>query len=41
MKSVLLRPLPHRDADRLVLLWTADSHADLTEHETGYATVLD
>ena len=41
VNSVLLRPLPYRDADRLVLLWTTDSHVGLNERETGYANVLD
>ncbi|HLK66821.1 MAG TPA: ABC transporter permease [Bryobacteraceae bacterium] len=41
VNSVLLRPLPYRDADRLVLLWTADPRVGLNQRPTGYANVLD
>src|SRR5579872_2309169 len=41
VNSVLLRPLPYRDADRPVLLCTAGGHAGLKQSPTGYANLLD
>jgi putative ABC transport system permease protein len=41
VNSVLLRPLPYRDAGRLVLLWTTDPKLGAFERPTGYANVLD
>src|SRR4051794_16351169 len=41
VNSVVLRPLPYRDADRLAFLWTADPTAHLLERPTGYRTIQD
>src|SRR5215467_8895893 len=39
--GVLLRPLPYRDADRLVLLWTTNPQRNAFERSTGYLNVQD
>jgi putative ABC transport system permease protein len=39
--AVLLRPLPYRDAGRLVLLWTTKPKMGALDFPTGYANVLD
>ena len=39
--AVFLRPLPYRDASRLVLVWTDDARRGLHREATASATVLD
>jgi predicted permease len=41
VNSVLLQPLPYRDADRLVLLWTTNPQKNAFERSTGYLNVQD
>src|SRR6185503_1947209 len=41
VNAVLLRGLPYRDADRLVLLFTTDPQQRAFERPTGYLTVED
>jgi predicted permease len=39
--AILLRPLPYADADRLVLIWTADPVRNIHEGATSYLTLSD
>jgi putative ABC transport system permease protein len=39
--AILLRPLPYADADRLVLIWTADPVQNIHEGATSYLTLSD
>jgi len=39
--AILLRPLPYADADRLVLIWTADPARNIHEGATSYLTLTD
>jgi predicted permease len=39
--GVLLRPLPYKDSDRLVMLWTDDPRRDIHEEATSYPTFED
>jgi predicted permease len=41
VNAVLLRSLPYRDADSLVLLWTTDPQARQLERPSGFLTVKD
>jgi putative ABC transport system permease protein len=39
--AILLRPLPYADANRLVLIWTADPVRNIHEGATSYLTLSD
>ena len=41
LNAVLLQPLPYRDADRLVLLWTTNPQRNAFERSNGYLNVQD
>jgi predicted permease len=41
VNTVLLRPLPYQDPDRLAMLWTHDAKRDIREEGTSYPTFLD
>src|ERR1700730_3078379 len=41
VNTVLCRPLPYRDADRMVLLWTTNPQQDAFERPTGYLNIQD
>ncbi len=41
VNSVLLEPLPYRDAGRLVILWTTNPRHNVFEGLTGYLNVQD
>src|SRR5215469_2348455 len=41
LKALILNPLPFRQPDRLMLLWTEDSKRGIHEEGTGFLTVQD
>jgi hypothetical protein len=41
VNTVLLRPLPYRDADRMVLLWTTNPRQNAFERSTSYLNIQD
>jgi predicted permease len=41
VNSVLLSPLPYRDADRLVFLWSEVPTQNVRERSSGYGTILE
>ncbi len=41
LQSVLLRPLPYRDADRLVMIWESHAEKGLTEATASYPNLQD
>jgi hypothetical protein len=41
VNAVLLRPLPYRDSDRLVFLWSENSKQSIREMGSSYANVSD
>ena len=41
INAVMLRPLPWRDAGRLVFIWTDDARRGLHREATAYATITD
>jgi putative ABC transport system permease protein len=41
VNAVLMQPLPYRESDRLVLLWTTNPQRDAFERSTGYLNVQD
>jgi putative ABC transport system permease protein len=41
VNAVMFRPLPYRDANRLVLIWTDDSRRGLHREATAYLTITD
>ncbi|HEX7939943.1 MAG TPA: ABC transporter permease [Gemmatimonadaceae bacterium] len=41
VNTVILRPLPYRDASRVALLWTNDARRSLHREATAYRTIMD
>jgi predicted permease len=41
VNSIVLRPLPYRDAGRLAFIWTNDPAAGLLERPSGFRTIQD
>jgi putative ABC transport system permease protein len=39
--AVLLRPLPYKDPDRLVVLWAKNEQKNLTQRPVSYANYVD